>query len=210
MKKKITEVERLMRNEQPINWGRCVVTGVLASWMMMGFIDSFAMMGLTDFSYERYVGSVFFVGDPQAYHSWTLGFILNSLMGAVFALFYAYFFEFVFGKAKARLGTLLGIGHTALAAVAIFPFFNMAHEFMGTELYPGFGILGSGINAGTPILILAGHLLFGATVGLLYGPVRVQRIRAREFEPEETGTEGEVVQLAEYQEDVRSRVSYWA
>lgn len=188
--KKISNIEQLMRNEQPINWSRGFMTGVFGASLMMAFIDSFNMMGLTRFSYEVYLGSLI-RGTPYGTHNWTVGVFANWLVGGVFGLLYAYFFEYQFGRASARVGLLLGFGHAALASVAFFPFFNAIHEQMGSPLYAGFGFFGSGLNPGTPILLLIGNLLFGATVGAFYGPVREDRVMARLFEPGESGLPGE-------------------
>ena len=62
---------------------------------------------------------------------------------------------------------------------------NIIHEFLGTQLYPTFGLLQSGLGLPTPILIYTGHLLYGASMGTFYGEVRENRVRARVFEPGE-------------------------
>ena len=85
----------------------------------------------------------------------------------------------------------MGLGHAVLAMVAFFPFFNILHQQIGTGLYPDFGFFGSGLGGPTPILLLIGTLLFGATMGTFYGPVRAYRVRSRIFEPGETGMPGE-------------------
>jgi hypothetical protein len=60
------------------------------------------------------------------------------------------------------------------------------HEFMGTGLFPEFGVMGVKLGAPTLILLITAHLLFGASMGVFYGPVRVKRMRTRAFEPGET------------------------
>lgn len=202
MKRKVSEVERLMRNEQPISWGRAFVVGVIGATLMMGLLDSFNMMGFTQFSYETYIGSLI-RNEAHGAHNWTVGVFANWFLGGIFGVFYAYFFEYFFSRASAREGLLLGVAHVALAAFAFFPFFNAIHEQMGVMLYPSFGILGSGLGVATPLLLIVGNLLFGATVGTLYGPVRLERVMTRYFEPGETGMPGEpgVISASEDTED---------
>jgi hypothetical protein len=177
-----------VQNAQPMNWTRAFISGVFASLVLMSFIDIFYMMGVTPFSLEVYIGSIFrdsLVGT----HNWTIGFMVNLVMGGVFGLIYGFFFEDVFQRSGSRVGLLTGVFHILLAAVAVFPFFGIIAEQEGTELFPHFGVLGSGLGAATPLVLIIAHLLFGATMGLFYGPVRLNRLRAKFMEPEDSAQE---------------------
>lgn len=187
----ISKTEKLLRNEQPINWARAAIAGVWGAALMMAFIDIFTMMGITPFSLERYIGSVL-LRTPFGTHVWTIGYLANLVIGAIFGLFYAYFFEYEFQKTSPQLGFFLGLAHAVLAAVAFFPFFGMVRESMGIDYQSTFGFFGLALNSATPLILLVGHLLFGATVGVLYGPVRLERVHAREFEADEIPAPGDL------------------
>jgi hypothetical protein len=177
-----------VQNAQPMNWTRAFISGIFASLVLMAFIDIFYMMDVTPFTLEVYIGSIFrdsLVGT----HNWTVGFIINLVMGGLLGLIYGFFFEDVFQRSGTRTGLYTGVFHIALAAIAIFPFFGIIAEQEGTELFPHFGILGSGLGAATPLVLIFAHLLFGATMGLFYGPVRLDRIRANFMEPEDSAQE---------------------
>lgn len=178
------KVSLLGRTEQPMRWGRAIWSGILGVTMMMAFVDIYYLMGLTPFSYEQYLGSLL-RGTAYGQENWTVGFFANWVVGGAIGCLYAWAFEWVTKKSGARTGIFLGLIHALVAAVAIFPFFNILHVEAGTHLYDRFGLFGSGLGASTPILLLFGNLLFGATVGIFYGPVRAQRIRARAYEPGE-------------------------
>jgi hypothetical protein len=171
----------MQRNEQLINWPRAVGAGVAASLMMMAFMDIFCMLGVTPFSFEVYLGSLLFNASAGT-HLWTIGLIANAILGGLFGIFYAYFFEDVFYESGSRRGAIVGFYHAILAAVAIFPFFAAIREFMHIRLYSDFGFFGVGLGGPTTILLLMGHLIFGATIGTFYGPVGRDRVRARWFE----------------------------
>jgi hypothetical protein len=190
------KISRLAQTEQPINWSRAFLCGIGGSSLMMGFVDIFFMLGLTPFSYEQYMGSLL-RGSIYGPHNWTVGLIANWLVGGVFGFLYAYGFEYHFRKASGRIGATLGLGHAIIAMVALFPFINIIHQEVATGLYPDFGFFGSGLGAPTPILLLMGHLLFGATVGTFYGPVQGYRVRARAFEPDESGMIGDTDLITE-------------
>lgn len=174
-----------VKNAQPIAWQRAFIAGAFASLLMMMFVDIFYMMGLTPFCLEVYVGSLL-RDSVYGEHNWTAGFFFNLVMGGVFGWIYGFFFEDVFKRAGSRNGVFVGFFHAILAAVAVLPFFEIVGEQMGVREYPHFGFFGSGLTPETPIILLFAHLLFGATMGIFYGPVRMDRLRARFMEPEDT------------------------
>lgn len=172
---------------------------------MMAFIDIFYLMGMTPFSFEPYLGSLFLFGKYTPY-GWILGFFANMIMGGIFGFLYAYCFEYVFYEATPRAGFKLGFWHAVAAALAFFPFFGSVHEFLGVNLYPQFGILGLGLGAPTFILLITGHLLFGANIGLFYGDVCTARVRARYFEPGDHGMPGDLGVITT-EEDNQERIA---
>jgi hypothetical protein len=176
------------QNAQPMNWTRAFISGVFASMVLMSFIDICYMWDVTPFNLEVYIGSIFrdsLVGT----HNWTIGFLVNLVMGGVFGLLYGFFFEDIFQRSGTRIGLLTSVFHIIFVAVAVFPFFGIVAEQLGTELFPHFGILGSGLGPTTPLILIVAHLLFGATMGLFYGPVRLNRLRAKFMEPEDSAQE---------------------
>lgn len=182
----VRRVSKFESSEQPLQWTYAIFCGAVSAIFMMSFIDIFYMMGITPFTYEDYIGSLIHQGQYGG-QVWTIGFLANLVIGSLFGILYAYCFEYPFKRATPRLGIWLGVWHTLAAAFALFPFFNAIHEFMGIQLYSNFGILGSGLGLQTTILLITGHLLFGVCMGLFYGPVGLERVRAKEFEPGETG-----------------------
>lgn len=168
--------------EQLISWPSAVGSGVASALMMMAFMDIFYILGVTPFSFESYLGSLLF-NSSSGTHIWTLGLIANCVLGALFGVFYAYFFEDVYRESGARVGGFLGFYHAILAAIAIFPFFSAIREFMGIQLYSDFGFFGVGLGPQTPLLLLFAHLVFGTTIGTFYGPTGRARVRSRWFGP---------------------------
>jgi hypothetical protein len=182
-------ISQFALREQPIYWVRAIVCGAISAVLMATFIDVFQMIGMTPFSYEVYLGSLILY-DASSPHAWIVGFLLNNISGAVFGILYAYCFEYVFQRSSSALGVFLGACHALVAGIAFFPFFNAIHEFMGIEIVSGFthfGLFGSAYGPSTPILLFLGHLFFGLCMGTFYGAVRSQRVRAKIFEPGESG-----------------------
>ncbi len=182
MARKISKEEEVIRREQPMNWQRAMLSGMVSAALMMAFVDCFAMMGLIHFSFEHYLGSLI-RATPYGVQNWTVGFFANLLMGGLFGWIYGYAFENVFRARSAKLGIQVGFFHAIFAGMFVFPFFNIMHAEVQSHAYPKFGFLGASIGAATPLVIVVGHLLFGATMGTLYGPIRLNRLRLRIAEP---------------------------
>jgi hypothetical protein len=182
-------------NVQPINWSRAALSGVCGCMIMMAFVDSFYMMGVTPFCFENYLGSLI-LENTSSGNLWTIGFLANMAIGGVIGLFYAFFFEFVYKRADVRIGLKLGFYHAILAAVAIFPFFRLLGTHMRLQLHPVFGFFGSALGVATPLVLLFAHLIYGLTMGAFYGPVRMNRVLARYMEPEDTFYQEEIYRHA--------------
>jgi hypothetical protein len=186
---------------------------MLGAAILMAWLDIFYMMGFTTFNLELFVGTILRDSMQFLPRAWLEGAIANLIFGGIFGVFYGYLFEYIYLRSGPRAGFLIGIFHTGFAAIAMLPFFQMVHDQMGLHLYPnGLGILGANLGAATPLLIVIGHLLFGTTVGLFYGPVRVDRIMTRNFEPGEVGYAGdpEVISAEEDPIDATPSVPYHA
>src|SRR4051794_20734732 len=104
------KVSLFVQKEQPINWKRAIFCGILSAIFMMAFVDTFYLMGVIPFSFELYLGSLI-LGSQYGGHIWTVGFFANWIVGAIFGVLYAYFFEFVFQKSSSRLGIWVGVWH---------------------------------------------------------------------------------------------------
>lgn len=188
------------KNVPPINWHRAIISGMVGSLIMMAFVDSFYMMGITPFCYENYLGSLLTM-DLYGGNVWTIGFFAELAITGVYGIFYGFFFESVYQRSSARNGIKVGFIHAIVAAVAIFPFFQLIEASAPVEMYPNFGFFGSGLSPATPIILFLSHLIFGATVGTFYGPVRMERVRALFEEPEDTVYEEEMTQEEQDLED---------
>ncbi|MCM2324758.1 MAG: hypothetical protein NDJ90_15980 [Oligoflexia bacterium] len=200
MPRKVTFLQQAV---QPIHWVRAFVSGAVSAVLMALLIDVFNMMGVTRFSLEAHIGSLFAISEYPTW-IWMIGASANAVFGGAFGIFYGYCFEYLFGASGVRRGTILGFAHAVVAAVALFPFFGMVQEQLQLPGHGQFGFFGSGIDAPAPLLLLFGHLVFGASMGLFYGPVRADRARARYFEPGESGLPGEAGVVLERDDPVDS------
>lgn len=186
---------RVLREVQPLNWGRAALCGVLGAFFLSCLVLTVAGMGYVDFTIENYLGELLYASAAwhSPYRAWIVGFLGNLALGAVFGVGYAAGFEYFFRRADVRVGLGMGLLHLIVAALTVFPAFNIVHEFMadpshpGTGPYAGFGLLGYGLSPDLTAALACGHLLFGVIMGGLYGPVREERVRLSQFEPRTLG-----------------------
>lgn len=93
---------------------------------------------------------------------------LDLLSGAVSAVVYAAVFEFVMHRAGWLRGSILGAAHAAIAGFII-AFAPLRQPAPDPSIVPGAFMAGWGWLAA--LAFVAAYVLYGATVGVGYGPV---------------------------------------
>jgi hypothetical protein len=101
--------------------------------------------------------------------TWVIGLVIHLMISALIALIYAWGFE----RVTHRAGVLIGLGfaviHVVIAGVvmAIIP----AMHPMIPEQMPAPGAFMTNMGGTFVALFVIEHLLYGAIVGAMYGPV---------------------------------------
>jgi hypothetical protein len=147
------------------------IAGIIAAGVMtlaMAFLR-FAGMSL---AFELLLGS-FVTSDPA--NAWLAGFGMHLLVGGLAGVLYGAVFEWITGGAGWSIGAAVGVLHAAVAGLALglLPF---VHPRIPEPLpAPGFYMASFGILG--VFTFFAMHLLFGAIVGEVYRPVKVEHRR---------------------------------
>lgn len=112
---------------------------------------------------------------PDRHRAMVIGFALHFANGWVFALFYAWIFEFL-RLAGWIFGALLGLGQALFVLIAVMPVLPSIHPRMASEHQgpeptralepPGFLALNYGRQ--TPIVTILAHLIYGGVIGGFY------------------------------------------
>jgi hypothetical protein len=152
--------------------------GLGLDWLLWGLIGTVAMttvlhgsqgLGLSRLSLPFLVGTMFTDDRSRAA---VLGFIAYVIGGWIFAMLYFLFFASI-GIGTWWLGAALGFLHGLFLLVCALPLLPHAHPRMATEhdgpssevrLEPP-GFMGLNYGRGTPITLLLGQTLYGATLG---------------------------------------------
>jgi hypothetical protein len=108
------------------------------------------------------------VGDRAAWLWWPAGLALHTGVGAIWAIFYAYFFWSTFEWPPALQGLVFSTVPILLAGFVMLPQLGWMHPMVLRGELPRPGLFGIGDGWGGPAGIVLGHLVYGCTMGFLY------------------------------------------
>ncbi len=145
--------------------GTVVLTTTMAAGQGLGF---------TRMSIPFLVGTIFTTARDRAM---VVGFVVHSVNGVIFAVFYALMFD-ALDNATWWLGALIGLVHALFVLTVGMALLPGVHPHMVSEYFgptpnrllqpPGFLALHYGRR--TPIVTILAHVLYGAIIGAFYRP----------------------------------------
>jgi len=115
-----------------------------------------------------YLLGTMLVGTRAGLLWWPAGLALHAGVGAIWAIFYAYFVWSTFDWRPALQGLVFSFIPLVLAEVVMLPQIGWMHPLVLRGELPRPGLFGIGEGWGGPAGIVLGHLVFGCTMGLLY------------------------------------------
>jgi hypothetical protein len=125
------------------------------------------IVGLPMFDLVRVLGTMV-LGQAPVWQWWLIGILLHIAVGAIWAIFYAYFLWSVFNWKPLWQGAVFSLGPALLAGLVMVPQMSFMHPFVLQGEMPGFGAFANHMGWGGPAGIIFGHLIYGATMGALY------------------------------------------
>ncbi|WP_442755210.1 family 1 glycosylhydrolase [Methylocystis sp. JAN1] len=99
---------------------------------------------------------------------WTAGMALHLSVGAIWAVFYAYFFWSVLPLPPIWQGFFFAFVPMPLALFIMHPQFELMHPLVQSGELPYSGLFGVSGGLHEPASIVAGHLIWGTVLGLVY------------------------------------------
>ncbi|UJR85514.1 hypothetical protein [Sandaracinus amylolyticus] len=150
-----------------MNIRRAFLAGVVGGAIM-------AVLGkVVPVSVEMILGTLFL---PRGVGAWVLGLVLHLVISGAIALLYGLGFERITHRATAGIGAAFSIVHVVIGGLALAAL-PAIHPLIPEQIRAP-GMFMSSIGFGGVLLFLIEHLVYGAIVGQLYGPV---------MHPRETG-----------------------
>lgn len=120
--------------------------------------------GFRVFDLVHTLGLLIFGESAPVWQWWPAGMVLHCTVGAVWAIFYAYFFWSTFDRRPVVQGILFSVIPAFLAGMVMVPQLELMIESRGER----FGVFAYYIGAGGPLMIVLGHVIYGAVLGSLY------------------------------------------
>ena len=145
--------------------GKAITAGLVGGLVMTALGWLVRQFGL-EMNAEMMLGTMMSAPGVTA---WVIGFMIHLMLSALIALLYAWGFERVTHRAGVATGLGFAVIHLLIAGVvmAMIP----AMHPMIPEQMPAPGAFLAGMGGTFVGLFVIEHLLYGATVGALYGPV---------------------------------------
>jgi beta-glucosidase/6-phospho-beta-glucosidase/beta-galactosidase len=152
---------------QRVAFGKAVVAGATGAVAWEAAARLLIWSGVPLFDLVQQLGTML-VSDASAWIWWPLGLALHAGVGAIWAVFYVYFFWTTYPWKPITQGTLFALGPAVLAGLVMVPQMGWMQENVLSGLKPHPGLFAWNLGWGGPLGIVLGHLIYGATMGGLY------------------------------------------
>jgi hypothetical protein len=147
-----------------VAFGKAIAAGVAGAVAWEAVACSLKVAGLPVFDLVKVLGTTVFRSDAEAALWWPAGMLLHCSVGAIWAIFYAYFFWSVFDRRPVIQGLMFSLLPAFLAGVVMVPQMSL----MQAEPHNEFGLFAVTLGFWGPAMILLGHLVYGAVLGSRY------------------------------------------
>jgi hypothetical protein len=173
-----------------VAFGKAVLAGAAgaAAWEIAARL--LIVLGVPIFDIVRLLGTM---GGDVGWAWWPLGFAMHVLVGAIWAIFYSYFFWATLRARPVVQGLVFSVIPMLLAGLVMVPQLGAMHPAITRGELPQPGIFGWRLGWGGPLGVVLGHVIFGLISGALYTrpvgysttretrPLRFRRSRREEF-----------------------------
>jgi len=150
--------------------GKAFVAGVVGG-LVITLIGVVARAIGMKINVEMMLGTMF--GGPSSTGKWVLGLVLHLILSGLIALAYAAGFEYVAHRAGAAVGTVFSLVHIILAGVVL-GMIPAIHPLIPEKMAAPGAFMAAMGGAYVATFVIE-HLIYGAIVGWMYGPVATVR-----------------------------------
>ena len=147
---------------------KAILAGVLgaAAWEIV--VRLLIWLGLPLFDLVYTLGTMVFGRETRFWQWWAVGMLMHSMVGAIWAIFYAYFFWSAFDYPPVWQAVVFSLLPTLLAGLIMIPQMDFMHPLILNEKMPPNGLFAFGIGWGGPLTVILGHLTYAAVMGSIY------------------------------------------
>jgi hypothetical protein len=147
---------------------KAILAGVLGAmgWEIVARLLIWSGLPLFDLVYV--LGTMVFGRETVFWQWWTAGMLMHALVGAIWAIFYAYFFWSAFDYPPVLQGILFSFLPAVLAGLIMIPQMDYMHPMVIENELRRNGFFAAGTGWGGPAGVVLGHLIYGVILGGIY------------------------------------------
>jgi hypothetical protein len=159
-----------------VAFGKAVLAGATGALAWEVVMRVLILAGVPLFDLVYILGTMM-AGRARPWQWWPIGMALHATVGAIWSIFYAYFFWSTFDLSPPMQGLVFSLGPTILAGLIMVPQMGFMHELVLQGQLPQPGLFGIHLGWGGPVGVLLGHLIYGLVMGALYTKPVGHRVR---------------------------------
>lgn len=147
-----------------VAFGKAVLAGIAGASAWEAVVRTAVLAGAPMFDLVRILGMMVVGNDAHVWEWWPVGMSLHVVIGAIWAIFYAYFFWSFFELSPTLQGLVFSFLPMILAGLIMIPQMDLMLDGQHPPLHAfaiGMGIIG-------PISVVIGHLIYGLVMGFIY------------------------------------------
>jgi hypothetical protein len=161
-----------------VAFGKAIGAGVAGALAWELVVRPLLWLGVPLFDLVHTLGTMVCGGAP-AWQWWPAGMCLHAAVGAIWAIFYAYFFWTTLDWPPTLQGLAFSPGPAFLAGLVMVPQMGLMHALVLRGEMPAPGVFGWNLGWGGPAGIVLGHLVYGVVMGSLYTRPVGQKVMRR-------------------------------
>ena len=150
-----------------VAFGKAILAGAIGALAWEVVVRVLILVGLPLFDLVFILGTMV-QADAHPWVWWPIGITMHATVGAIWAIFYAYFFWSTFDLHPVAQGLLFSLGPAVLAGLIMVPQMGFMHSLVLNGTLPPPGVFAIKLGWGGPVGIIIGHLIYGAVMGSLY------------------------------------------
>ena len=143
---------------------RAVLGGVVGAAAWEVSVRALILAEVPMFDLVRVLGTMIIGGGALLWEWWPIGMAMHALVGAVWAVFYAYFFWSLMDIRPIFQGLIFSAFPTLLAGIVMIP----QMDLMLDGAHPELGVFATSLGMLGPVSVILGHLIYGAVLGTIY------------------------------------------
>jgi hypothetical protein len=156
--------------------------GIIAAAVMTLMMWLARMAGISNLDIAMTLGTASVFTDDPTPGAWTQGLIIMLCMGGLFALGYAWVFEYwPHHRARAWLGALIGMVHAVIGGAMMWILMPLLHsDHPKDPLLANPGFMGASYGSATVAFFVSLHIIYGTIIGgwMHFAPVATSYLSA--------------------------------